>query len=368
MEDLQHEKTAAYHDRDSDLLQRANQVRESRKIHGLDGLTGDLAFIIIHTEHENQYTAVEELLRYTGYELDDAFESDDARTCVLKCRNSADVLVQCRLKGDNPFLAMNGYPKASHVPNTRLETLVFACGDVRRYWEIQRDRGVSFLSEEPLNLGPCTFIQTRPSAYTGNSFGVVQWHGGEGCYRHAGCRSLNWKFEMGPMSWKRKIGTLDHIATRVKAEHRDPAILEFMELSDYDFEFAIYVPDLNSITNVARLEGARFAPVFTSGIEINNTGAGSGPTEMFVKNYGARVHHMAFLTDDIVHVDAALREAGLGFLSDLVGSEEEGIRQSFSAPSPVTLLVNEYICRYGDFDGFFTQQNVTQLTRATEKQ
>jgi hypothetical protein len=56
------------------------------------------------------------------------------------------------------------------------------------------------------------------------------------------------------------------------------------------------------------------------------------------------------------------------FLVELVGSEEEGLKQTFSQPSEYTLLVNEYIKRYGDFDGFFTKSNVTLLTAATDKQ
>jgi len=140
-----------------------------------------------------------------------------------------------------------------------------------------------------------------------------------------------------------------------------------MGLTNYTFDFAIYVPDLNSITNVARLPGARFAQVFTSGIRRDGAGE-SGPTEEFIRNYGPRVHHMAFLTRDIATTDRALRADGLGFLSDLVGDEADGIRQSFSVPSPHTLLVNEYIERYRGFDGFFTTHNVTKLTRATAGQ
>ena len=56
------------------------------------------------------------------------------------------------------------------------------------------------------------------------------------------------------------------------------------------------------------------------------------------------------------------------FLLDLVGSPEEGLKQIFSVPSQNTLLVTEYIHRYGDFDGFFTESNVTRLTAATGKQ
>jgi hypothetical protein len=56
------------------------------------------------------------------------------------------------------------------------------------------------------------------------------------------------------------------------------------------------------------------------------------------------------------------------FLLDLTGSQEEGLLQIFSEPSRNTLLVTEYIHRYGDFDGFFTESNVTRLTAATGKQ
>jgi len=56
------------------------------------------------------------------------------------------------------------------------------------------------------------------------------------------------------------------------------------------------------------------------------------------------------------------------FLLELIGSKEEGLKQTFSAQSMNTLLVNEYIHRYGDFKGFFTKSNVTLLTEATDLQ
>jgi hypothetical protein len=56
------------------------------------------------------------------------------------------------------------------------------------------------------------------------------------------------------------------------------------------------------------------------------------------------------------------------FLIELISTEEEGLRQTFSALSPNALLFNEYIQRYGNFDGFFTKGNVTQLTGVTDKQ
>jgi len=80
------------------------------------------------------------------------------------------------------------------------------------------------------------------------------------------------------------------------------------------------------------------------------------------------VHHTAFRAENIEETFSALKKDGMEFLIDLVGSPDEGLRQTFSLASENTLLVNEYIHRYGDFDGFFTKSNITLLTGATDKQ
>lgn len=141
-----------------------------------------------------------------------------------------------------------------------------------------------------------------------------------------------------------------------------------MELTNYNFDFAIYVKSMNSITNVARLSAKDYAMVFTSGISPYVNEEVSGPTEKFVHNYGPRVHHLAFITENIEETYKALAEDGMKYLIELVGSPEEGLKQTFTVPSENTFLVNEYILRYGDFNGFFTRSNVTLLTEATGKQ
>jgi hypothetical protein len=108
--------------------------------------------------------------------------------------------------------------------------------------------------------------------------------------------------------------------------------------------------------------------VFTAGITPYQSDDSTGPTEKFIHNYGQRVHHLSFLTENIEETYESLKKDGMQFLVELVGSEEEGLKQTFSQPSEYTLLVNEYIKRYGDFDGFFTKSNVTLLTAATDKQ
>jgi 4-hydroxyphenylpyruvate dioxygenase-like putative hemolysin len=352
---------------DEYLRKEVEVVLEERRKHGLDGLVCGLNNVIINTEPDRQKAAVEELLRYTGLNIAEASEDSDFRTVVLKTQGSADFLVRSRKK-ENPFLSLNRFPKSEHVPNTRMEAFVFETTDIERYVSIQKQRGIEFLTDDIIVTDNFSFIQTVPSVYTGNSIGIIQWRRNKGEYASSDSMPLDWQFQKPDGPTAKNIKELDHAATRVRAEDRDAAVIEFMNLTNYHFDFAIYVKVFNSITNVARFSSKDFAMVFTSGISPYIDDEKSGPTEKFVHNYGPRVHHMAFRTEQIEETVPTLSSSGMSFLIDLVGSPKEGLKQIFSCPSENTLLVNEYIHRYGDFDGFFTKSNVTLLTGATAKQ
>lgn len=381
-------------DRDEALRREAAFIREERKLSGLEGLVGGLQAVIINTEKHLQNAAVEELIRYSGLQFQEAFADREYRTFVLKVPgsdefHSADFLIRYKRNGDNPFRSFNMAAQTGDYPNTRLETFVFETRDIERYVSIQSQANIKFISEI-LDLGNYYFIQTMPSQFTGNSLGFIQWKSKRGTYSSPESKMIRWETQAiesssgGPVegdgsagglagisaspSHLKNIRWLDHAATRVRAQDRDPAILEFMRLTNYNFDFAIYVRSLNSITNVARLSSSDFAMVFTSGITPFVSQQASGPTEKFISNFGPRVHHIAFQTEAIDSTVEALRKEGMQFLLDLVGSPEEGLKQIFSQPSRNTLLVTEYIHRYGDFDGFFTKSNVTSLTAATAKQ
>jgi 4-hydroxyphenylpyruvate dioxygenase-like putative hemolysin len=334
----------------------------------LDGLVKGLNCIIISTELNRQQDAVKELLRYTGFTFQYAIENPLVRTCVLNRQNSADLLITSRMKEENPFAPLNLFPKSQHLPNTRLETFVFETTDIEKYVLIQKSAGIEFLTDEIIKTENFSFIQTKPSRYTSNSLGFIQWSGERGNYFTDDSREFPWKFHKPERNYLRNVGKLDHTATRVRARDRDAAIIEFMSLTNYNFDFAIYVKLFNSITSVARLTKKDFAMVFTSGISPYVSNGQSGPTEKFIHNYGTRVHHMAFKTERIEDTYAAIKDDGMDFLIDLIGSRQEGLKQTFTVASPHTLLVNEYIHRYDDFDGFFTKSNVTLLTAATDKQ
>lgn len=358
----------AFHNDDGALLENVARVREKRARDGLDGLVGGLCWVVVNTEPESFTAAVAEFLRYTGLDLAEAFSLPALDTAVLSQSGSADFLVTRRKTGENPFLPYNAGVKVGQRLATRLETFVFACFDVERYTAIQKANGVRFLTPDVVRTPAYDFIQTAPSAFTGNSIGLVQWKTPGHVYAPPGGKSLPLDLRKPGVAYLANIGRLDHVATRVRAQDRDQAILEFMSLTNYDFDFAVYVQSLNSITNVARLSKDDYAQVFTSGITPFTTPESSGPTEMFIRNWGLRPHHAAFATEDIDAVVEKLRGDGMRYISELVGSREEGLKQIFTAMSPTTFLVTEYIKRFDGFDGFFTKSNVTHLTKATEKQ
>lgn len=351
---------------DLSLENGANNLREERKKLGLEGLTGGLEFVIINTENGLQESATSKIISSTGFCLTKAFEDERFKTFVLSTTGSADIIVRSRKSNTNPFLHLNIHPKSKSLPNTRLETFVFRSNDLEKYVSIQKSRGIRFMDDDILRTDKFMFIQTEPSTFTGNSIGFIEWKNTTRDYIHSNCREIHINVEKPDRKYLKNIKHLDHIATRVTATNRDPAIMEFMKLTDYNFEISIYIDELNSITNVARLTPKDFALVFTSGIAPYISDTESGPTEKFVHNYGARVHHMAFHTEHIEETYDLLARDGIRYLINLVGSENEGLKQTFTVPFTETMIINEYIHRYGDFDGFFTKSNVRKLTAASD--
>ncbi len=96
------------------------------------------------------------------------------------------------------------------------------------------------------------------------------------------------------------------------------------------------------------------------------------PTETFVRNYGPRLHHIALAvrdgeTDGLENIEYVVKHIaaqGRDFLLDVIGSREQGLKQIFSSASEHSSLIIEYVQRFGDFNGFFTRENVAELTHA----
>lgn len=350
---------------DRELLKNVEEIKTGRVKRGLEGLVGGLRALVISVEKENLRDAVYEMSDMTSYFVSEHYKNNEGEYYILKLKDSADIIIKASFESENKYLLYNDNPKSSKLINTRVEQFIFDVSDIEKYYEIQRSYGLNFDGAIE-DKGNYKILSSKIDESLGVSYAFVEF---EGALRYSSKDDIDMEIDI-PISnrtYLKNVIKLDHTASRVKAKDRDKAILKFMDYTEYNFEFSIYVRNLNSITNVARLKKGEFAMVFTSGIEEYKEGE-SGPTEKFIHNYGTRVHHMAFQTENIDTFFESLKKDGVEFLVDLVGSEEEGLKQTFTIQSPYTMIVNEYIHRYGDFSGFFTKSNVEMLTRSTEKQ
>jgi hypothetical protein len=140
---------------------------------------------------------------------------------------------------------------------------------------------------------------------------------------------------------------------------------------------------MNSSTNVNRnpnVEDEKHSPakVFTANNTPSFVNSFDGlpmPTENFVRNYGRRMHHVAYEVLDgdhksgeknIDYVVGELKKLGIPFLARIVGEckDEPNLKQIFSKHSAYSLLITEYVERCYNYQGFFTKSNVAALTEA----
>ena len=235
---------------------------------------------------------------------------------------------------------------------------------------------------------PGNLAVVKPSPYTHNI--VAYWERPESDVR---VYALGWSSIRDDMqaayeaskATQKKLGIdalllpIDHLATRIYSQNREAAILEYLTLSSYYYWGSYDIADQNSSTNVTKSvhydnELDSPAKVFTAANHpyfMNHLLTGS-PTEAFVRNFGPRLHHIAVAVadgeiDGVPHIDVVvqrLRDCGQKFLLDVIGSKEEGLKQIFSSASEYSSLIIEYVQRFGGFQGFFTKDNVAELTHA----
>ena len=171
----------AFKNDDSKLLEGVEKVKASRKKAGLEGLVGGLEAVIVNVEPGDEAAAVHQFLDWTGLDFAGAHATPKRNVAVLKQEGCADFLVTSRRTAEaNPHRNFNVRPKTEAKPDARLETFVYKCRDLMRYVAIQKARGVRFATDGLVDAGPYRFIQTPPSAYTGNSLGFLQWKEREG--------------------------------------------------------------------------------------------------------------------------------------------------------------------------------------------
>lgn len=371
------------------------QLLEERDRSGLTQLIRQIDALMITVEPGHSIAYVGELCLMTPYHYLVTLESESHYTHILRIDMSApDILVR-EVKDPNTrgiFRSLNEvYPIGAQRPNSRYMGEIFRVENLHATVEMQQARDIRFFNQaqiRKLEL-PGNMAVVKPSPYTHNIVGY--WERPES---HIRIYALGWssirpdvqaayeqaKTAQARLGLDKLLLPIDHLATRVYSQNREAAILEYLTLTSYYYWGSYDISDQNSSTNVTKnvhfvneLESP--AKVFTAANHpyfVNHLLQLPSPTEAFVRNYGPRLHHLAVAVQDghtatkanIDYVVDSLRDCGQKFLLDVIGSEQEGLKQIFSSASEYSSLIIEYVQRFGDFQGFFTKGNVARLTHA----
>lgn len=375
-----------------DYLQR---LLEERDRSGLTDMIGGIEALMISVEPGNSVEYIAELALMTPYQYLVTLDSDKHMTHVLRIdMKSPDILLREIKSPDQSdiFRSLNNmYPVGAMRPHSRYLGEILLTNDRHAVVAEQQQREFRFFSvgqlaemDLPLNIS-----LSKPSPYTQNMVGYMERPvDGIRVYQHGECLILpaaqaandRGKEMQERMGIADLVMPIDHLATRVYSQNREPALLEYLALSSYYYWGSYDIKDQNSSTNVTKNvrqhpESMSPAKVFTANNHpycVGHLDKLPSPTETFVRNYGPRLHHIAVEVKDgqingrenIDYIVEAIAAQGKGFLLDTVGSREEGLKQIFSSASDFSSLIIEYVQRFGDFQGFFTRENVALLTFA----
>jgi len=370
------------------LLEERDSVGLTDMIHEIEAI-----MLTVDTNHSISYVA--ELCLMTPYHYLVTLESETHWTHVLRIdMNSPDILLR-EVKDPNIrgiFRSLNEvYPIGNIKPNSRYMGEIFRVSDLHSVTTLQSEREFRFFSPDEvrkLEL-PGNLSISKPSPYTHNITAYMEREAEELRVYALGISEIRHDVQDAYLSAKEMQKTLnienliqpiDHLATRVYSQNREVAILEWLSLSSYYYWGSYDIKDQNSSTNVTKSvhfseEIRSPAKVFTANNTpyfVNHLEKLPSPTETFVRNYGPRLHHIALSVADgerqnmenIEFVVEQIKHAGRDFLLDVIGSKDQGLKQIFSSASEHSSLIIEYVQRFGEFEGFFTKDNVAKLTQA----
>lgn len=362
---------------------------------GLPDMVQEMHSVVVEVDEEDRLDYIEELLMMTPYHFVKSYENEKFIYSLLEisAENPGFIIRSRKNPEHSTVISMNNLsPVAMKKPYTRFIGEVFRTPDAKMLKETLGAADVEFSDEDMIDGGSIQFMRTTPSQYTWNTTAYIQYEGDERQYylQRFQERSENgaWLEKAQSIKQKQKelgiaelIQPIDHLATRILHQDREHAILELMKLTSYHYWGSYDIADQNSSTNVTRNshdfdEFKSPAKVFTAANTphyVDNLVKLPSPTESFVRNYGKRMHHIAYSVadnsegqseDNVDIVVNTLKDQGIEFLLKVIGSEEEGLKQIFSRTSKFSLLITEYVQRFNGFQGFFTKENVAFLTKA----
>jgi len=371
------------------------KLLDERDALGLTAMIDAIDAIMITVDPGHSLRYIGELALMTPYHYLVTLESESHWTHVLRIdMQSPDFLVR-EVKDPATrgiFRSLNEvYPIGAVKPNSRYMGEILRVENVHDVVACQQQRGFRFFSQDDIRKLelPGNLAISKPSPYTHNIVAYMERPADEIRVYALGLSSIRPEVQdvyeaAKDLQKKLRIDNLilpvDHLATRVYSQNREVAILEWLSLSSYYYWGSFDIRDQNSSTNVTRSlhhpsELRSPAKVFTANNTpyfVNHLTCLPSPTETFVRNYGPRLHHIALAVRDgetdgrenIEYVVRHIASQGRDFLLDVIGSREQGLKQIFSSASEHSSLIIEYVQRFGNFNGFFTRENVAELTHA----
>jgi len=375
------------------------KLLEERDRVGLSDLIAEIDAIMITVDPGHALDYIAELSLMTPYHYLVTLESENHWTHILRINmNSPDILLR-EVKDPNLrgiFRSLNEvYPIGAIKPNCRYMGEIFRVKNLHETVALQTEREFRFFNQDDIRRMelPGNIAISKPSPYTHNIIGYLERPEDQIRVYAMGLSSIRddvqqtylaAKAAQSELAIDNLLMPIDHLATRVYSQNREVAILEYLSLSSYYYWGSYDIQDQNSSTNVTKSvhfeqEAKSPAKVFTANNTpyfVNHLEKLPSPTESFVRNYGPRLHHIAFSVSDgfqgdcpnIDYVVEAIKRKGKAFLLDIIGSPESGLKQIFSSASEHSSLIIEYVQRFGDFKGFFTRDNVAALTHAAGKE
>lgn len=376
------------------------KIYERRLASGLEDLYGDMCGVVVQVQTGDAISYLEELYLMTPYRYTSSYISDTHKFYCLENTKKSPVFIVLEPLDPNfrdDITRLNKmYPNSREKFNARYVGEIYQCKDKDEVRKILISQDFHFqdpeMTENQFYCGKHIHF-TRLSDFTYNSVGYIN-----DCIFDFEALELGQRFyltkeqekildERNEFSQnsgiKGLIKGIDHMATRILAGEREDAILEFLCLSKYYFWGAYNIADMNSSTNVSRIPHGHDikspAKVFTANntpFMVNSFENLPMPTETFVRNYGRRMHHIAYEVTDgeqvsgIKNIDYVINllrnDAHIEFLARVFGScaDDPDLKQIFSKHSQYSLLITEYVERCHGFDGFFTKENVAALTEA----
>ena len=371
------------------------RLLEDRDRTGLTDMIYEIDAIMLTVDPGNSISYIAELCLMTPYHYLVTLESESHWTHILRISPDYPDLIVREVKDPKIrgiFRSLNEvYPIGSRKPNSRYMGEILRVSDLHSVVELQKQRDFRFFTQDQIRKMelPGNLAISKPSPYTHNVVAYMERQPEHLRVYALGLSNIRNDVQevylaAKELQKKREIDDLllpiDHLATRIYSQNREVAILEWLSLSSYYYWGSYDIKDQNSSTNVTKnvhIEEEIRSPakVFTANNTpyfVNYLEKLPSPTETFVRNYGPRLHHIALAVADgerhgqenIDYVVEQIKQEGKDFLLDVIGSKDEGLKQIFSNASEHSSLIIEYVQRFGEFKGFFTKQNVAELTHA----